>query len=435
MARAPKPFSVGTDCSGMEAPLMALRDLEVPHRHSFSCDILPEARTTITANFPNGLMYDDITTRKNATAPKVDLYVAGFPCQPFSLQGMQQGFEDKKGRGEIFFKVLEYIEMAKPKLFILENVKGLTIINKGEYFKSILGSLEQLGLYSIHHSVMNTKNHGVPQSRPRVYIVGIRKDVDDGSFEFPDSVKCPNIERLMEKRSTSILLVQQGLPPESASTARKNVVQAKRTLVRKGSNPDRDPIVMDIDSTPSRAGWMTGMSPCITRRRGNGHWLMNRGRRMYLEEMMRLQGMDHTKFVVAVTPNQLGCQLGNTMSQNVVERVLVRALPACGLVRHGVLNDRWADGSGLKYLESLRGKKFKAIELEDWTAKEARRDPSVACTPVKQPKRRVSLMVTTPGRRRLSVDGNLCAKRRLSVKGRRPSIGTPKPKGKRARSD
>merc|ERR1712232_189021 len=113
---------------------------------------------------------------------------------------------------------------------------------------------------------------GIPQSRPRVYIIGIRKDVDDGSFEFPAAVECPNIDALMEKKSTTMCIIKKGLPPASSSTARKNVVQAKRTLVRNGSNPDRDPIVMDIDSTPSRAGWMTGLSPCITRRRGNGHW-------------------------------------------------------------------------------------------------------------------------------------------------------------------
>ena len=68
-------------------------------------------------------MYKDITVRNNKNVQKVDLYVAGFPCQPFSSAGKQEGFADKRGRGTICFYLSEYIEKHQPKLFILENVK------------------------------------------------------------------------------------------------------------------------------------------------------------------------------------------------------------------------------------------------------------------------------------------------------------------------
>merc|ERR1719362_774690 len=104
-------------------------------------------------------MYEDLTTRDNATAPKADLYIAGFPCQPFSMQGLKQGFGDLKGRGEIFFKVRDYIEEAQPKAFVLENVKGLKAINGGEYLQAIIESLNQLGNYNVQYEVLNTKDH------------------------------------------------------------------------------------------------------------------------------------------------------------------------------------------------------------------------------------------------------------------------------------
>merc|ERR1711935_1258305 len=103
-------MGIGTDCSGMEAPIQAIRNLPVKYQHKFSCDVNKDARATIEANFPHGIMYKDLTKRNNKTAPYVDIYIAGFPCQPFSTAGLQQGFGDKRGRGEIFFKVLDYIQ-------------------------------------------------------------------------------------------------------------------------------------------------------------------------------------------------------------------------------------------------------------------------------------------------------------------------------------
>merc|ERR1719343_1686920 len=105
------------------------------------------------ANYPPKIFFDDLTKRDNTKAPAADLYVAGFPCQPFSVSGLQQGFADKAGRGTIFWKVREYIAMKKPKVFVLENVRGLKHIDGGKYFEAILASLNALGCYNIHHDV------------------------------------------------------------------------------------------------------------------------------------------------------------------------------------------------------------------------------------------------------------------------------------------
>merc|ERR1712194_299891 len=95
---------------------------------------------------------------------------------------------------------------------------------------------------------------------------------------------------------------------------------------------------------------------------------MGRGRRMLKTEMMRLQGMDPTKFTVAVSESRLGHQLGNTMSVCVLERLFTRILPAAKLVR-STIKDRWASGLALKKLMGTRGKGFKGITTK---AKKAR---------------------------------------------------------------
>ncbi len=126
---------VGTDCSGMEAPIQALRNLGVSFTHVFSSDTDEKVRRTIRANYPPEILYRDITKRDVSKVPSVDLYLAGFPCQPFSYAGKKQGFQDSQNRGTVFFKILEYIRKKRPKVFVLENVKGITTLGNGKYLK------------------------------------------------------------------------------------------------------------------------------------------------------------------------------------------------------------------------------------------------------------------------------------------------------------
>ena len=128
--------------------------------------------------------------------------MAGFPCQPFSAMGKQESFDDTLGRGKIFFYILEYIICHTPKVFIFENVRGLARINKGKNLKRILRLLKQVTFngkpaYVIKHQIMDTKEQGIPHSRPRWYCVGIRKDASESdSFTFPGIIECPVIEEI-----------------------------------------------------------------------------------------------------------------------------------------------------------------------------------------------------------------------------------------------
>lgn len=119
--------------------------------------------------FPEHKNYGDITKIKPNKLPDFDLLVGGFPCQAFSIAGKRKGFEDT--RGTLFFDIARILRSKKPKLVLLENVKGLLSHDNGNTFKTIISTLAKLG-YDIQWQVLNSKNFGVPQNRERVFIVG-----------------------------------------------------------------------------------------------------------------------------------------------------------------------------------------------------------------------------------------------------------------------
>lgn len=129
----------------------------------------------------------DVTKVDTSNLSDIDLITYGFPCQDISQAGNQKGFTDENGectRSGLFFEALRIIKDLKPKYAIAENVKALTSKKFKTEFETVLSSLNDAG-YNNYYDVLNAKNFGVPQNRERVFIVSIRKDVDDGSFCFP----------------------------------------------------------------------------------------------------------------------------------------------------------------------------------------------------------------------------------------------------------
>ena len=120
----------------------------------------------------------------------IDLITYGFPCQDISLAGKQKGLFNADGtqtRSGLFFEALRIIEATKPKVAIAENVKNLTGKKFKPQFELVLKSLEQAG-YRNYWKVLNAKDYGIPQNRERVFIVSIRKDVDNYAFRFPSPI-------------------------------------------------------------------------------------------------------------------------------------------------------------------------------------------------------------------------------------------------------
>lgn len=152
----------------------------------FSSEIDKYAQTTYYANFGE-VPHGDITQIEAKDIPKHDIILAGFPCQAFSIAGHRKGFEDT--RGTLFFDVARIAQYHKPKLIFLENVKGFKNHDKGNTFKVVKQTLEDLG-YKVFADVLNAKYFGVPQNRERIYIVAFL----DKSINF-DFDKIKNIQK------------------------------------------------------------------------------------------------------------------------------------------------------------------------------------------------------------------------------------------------
>ena len=115
------------------------------------------------------LIEQDIRKIKTSEIPEADMLVGGFPCQPFSLAGSRKGFKDTFGT--LFYEIARIAEINRPKILLLENVKGLLSAQRGQCFYRILQILDELG-YDVEWQVLNSKYYGVPQTRERVFIIG-----------------------------------------------------------------------------------------------------------------------------------------------------------------------------------------------------------------------------------------------------------------------
>jgi len=127
------------------------------------------ASELLKKRFPNIKNYGDATKIKADELPDFDLLCGGFPCQAFSIAGKRRGFQDT--RGTMFFEISRILEVKRPKIVLLENVKGLLNHEKGKTFSVILQTLDELG-YEVQWMVLNSKFFGVPQNRERVFIIG-----------------------------------------------------------------------------------------------------------------------------------------------------------------------------------------------------------------------------------------------------------------------
>lgn len=202
-------IKVGSDFSGVGAFNQALKRLGIEYDELFACDMDKFARQTFIHNYGEPKYYPENVYDREIPSESLDIYMTSPPCQAFSLAGKRLGKEDE--RGILFFNSHEFIKKNKPRYFIFENVKGLLSDDSGKTFGEwvrMLGGKSVNGLpvifpdensvpYHIFHKVLNAKNHGVPQNRERVFIIGIRDD-NDLTFRWP-------IEEQLTKKLKDVL--------------------------------------------------------------------------------------------------------------------------------------------------------------------------------------------------------------------------------------
>lgn len=295
-------INIGTDCSGIEAPLQALNNLKIKYKHIFSSDIDKYCQQSIVANYDPKILYTDMTQRDNKKIPDIDLYICGFPCQSFSLAGKRNGMSDK--RGQIFWSCLDVIQNKLPNIFILENVKGLLNINNGDTFKIIIKSLENIldnnnnNIYNIYWKLLNTKDYGIPQNRERIFIIGIKKSLNI-IFQWPIHKIMKNIDSFIDynTKSTSIQS-DRSIYMESRTKSNAKFIDL---AFKNATYPNSDKY------TPSLV-------------RNGSLWCVPLHRYANITEMLALQGFS-PNFKKVICNTQLKKQIGNSMSVNVLEEI------------------------------------------------------------------------------------------------------------------
>jgi DNA-cytosine methyltransferase len=341
-ARAPRILKVGTDFSGMEMPLMALDKLGVAYEHRFSSDSAKHCRTYIEAATQPGICYATVCGRTERTMPYVDTYVFSPPCQPYSKAGKGAGVADPS-RGQLVKHSLKYMKVQKPRLAIMEQVA--TIMDRHpKMFKKITHTMQKIG-YKVFWKRINTSQWGVPQNRERVYVVAIKKSSYKREFKWPKTVP---LTYTVEKMIVPQLGDDNTRLPSKMSDPRARVMvkRAYMKCKKKNINPKSQFVTVDVDCSEKFASHGTSIHPCLTatRDRTSGWWWSLVGRRAALAELCQIQGvqMKDLPSATSVTAREMGHMLGNSMSLNVIERVLGASLWSAGLIAARP-KDRWCD--------------------------------------------------------------------------------------------
>lgn len=181
-----KTLNIATLFSGIGAVEQAFNRLKVKTKIIFACDNNNFVKQSYFANYEikDENWYTDILELDaNKYKNKVDILVGGSPCQSFSSVGKRKGLDDD--RGNLIYEFIRIVQESEPKVFIFENVKGLTTHDNGKTWKDIiLPEFEKIG-YQIHFEILNSKNYGIPQHRDRLFVVGFKKKVQ---FTFPTPI-------------------------------------------------------------------------------------------------------------------------------------------------------------------------------------------------------------------------------------------------------
>jgi DNA (cytosine-5)-methyltransferase 1 len=295
---------IGSDCSGIEAPIQALQQLGIPFEHSFCCEKDKYALQSIKANYTPKKIYTDITKRKHALLPDIDMYVCGFPCQPFSLMGNKMGTADS--RSNIMYQCIKVIQKKLPKIFILENVKNFKFIQNGTPFNYLINQLKMIkninkeSVYNVSFDILNTKDYGIPQNRERIFIIGIRKDIEREPYSTPEKLPLRDLDDFIIDKTICI--------PNISISLQKNLDKITNENIYKNNH---------IVTPFTYSSIMKDICPTLTTR-CDMYFHTTYKRYLTTKECLSLQGFP-INFIQDVSKMQMYKQIGNSMSVNVLK--------------------------------------------------------------------------------------------------------------------
>ena len=267
---------------------------------------------TYRHNFENATLVEgDIHKISADSIPEFEVLTAGFPCQPFSIAGLQKGFKDRDGNH--FFEITRIIDAKRPKVVFLENVPNLMEHDNGKTFLVIYNGLAQFG-YSVYYRVLASNEYGnLPQIRKRIYIVAVRDDIADRVFVYPEqlplTLQSSDIIKRSEKQHEIYYYTEPEMYQHLAShmNDRKAIYRLTDTEVRWTKNMMCPTLTANMGTHKDRVHVV---------------WDDFGIRKLTLRECLDFQGFPKEfYFPNSITINDAYKQIGNTVSVPVIKRI------------------------------------------------------------------------------------------------------------------
>jgi len=308
--------------AGVGGIRLGFENASTRYKCTFTNEIDKYAIRTYEKNFPdqkvNSVSIVDLDTQD---IPAFDVFMGGFPCQPFSIAGHRKGFDDD--RGNLFTHIARILDAKRPKALFLENVKNLKGHDKGRTLQVISETLNDLG-YTFRYKVLNSAKHGnIPQNRERIFIVGFLNEKEAKRFRFPAEIElvkgisdCLENTVLRKYYYTDDSKIYPVLQENITETASENVVyQFRRHYVRKNKS---------------------GVCPTLTANMGGGGHNVpiilddtGRIRKLTPRECFNFQGFPNDfKLPTNSSDTQLYKQAGNSVTVTVIKRIARNILRA-----------------------------------------------------------------------------------------------------------
>ena len=327
--RTPRVLRVGTDFSGLDTAVLALKRLDLPMRVQFVSDCDPACQRLLRALHKPKALFTDVLARTPDEEEPVHLYITTPPCQSYSSSGKRKGVADARGR--VVSASMQYVHRRRPRVVVLENVTGFTHKKHQPVFRGILKALTQMG-YHTRAKILNARKYKVAQDRRRVFIVAIRRDSLRRPFKWP---------RPTGKRTLTEVLDPLGRGDKARRLPRlERPKRMARLAFAKiwagGVDPGITPCAVDVGCSEKYLTWGVDISRTLCRGRAasGGFWVSTRSRRMTTTELMRVPGVhpsELTGWEECCTKSQLGQMLGNCVPVPLIGAVLQSALWSGGL--------------------------------------------------------------------------------------------------------